>query len=311
MKTSFDPLVTVVIPTFERPQLTVRAIKSVLSQSYKDFEIYIINDGSTSDYSDLKEFISMYDNILYQETKNLGVSSARNLGIKLGRGEYYAFLDSDDEWFPNKLLEQINYLRINSACRLLHTKERWIREGQHVQTPKHLMPRGGDIFLHSLNICSICPSAVLIKKDVFEEFGMFDEDLRICEDYDLWLRITAYLEVGFIEEELVNKYSGPNLQLSKSEVAIDRFRVYALIKFMINNSTHPKITAVKEVLTSKLNILLNGAIKRNNNIEVEIYNALINKIDKFDISDFSNGMFKHLLDSKYNMEYKNPNLSYE
>ncbi|HOJ64138.1 MAG TPA: glycosyltransferase [Spirochaetota bacterium] len=280
MERSMQNFVSVIIPVYNREIELKRAIKSVLNQSFQDFEIIVIDDGSSIDIKRIiEEFNS--DRLVYlRNEKNKGISFSRNRGISLAKGDLIAFLDSDDEWLKDKLKKQIEYLN-NTQYRIVHTEEIWIRNGKRVNPKKRHTKSGGNIFIQSLELCLISPSSVLIKKEIFEEYGLFDEDLLVCEDYDLWLRITAKEEVGFIKKPLIIKYGGHSDQLSRKYEAMDKFRVKSLIKLLntVELNDYQK-KAVIETIINKSNILYNGAIKRGKVEDAEIYKKWLTEISK-------------------------------
>lgn len=280
MERSMQNFVSVIIPVYNREIELKRAIKSVLNQSFQDFEIIVIDDGSSIDIKRIiEEFNS--DRLVYlRNEKNKGISFSRNRGISLAKGDLIAFLDSDDEWLKDKLKKQIEYLN-NTQYRIVHTEEIWIRNGKRVNPKKRHTKSGGNIFIQSLELCLISPSSVLIKKEIFEEYGLFDEDLLVCEDYDLWLRITAKEEVGFIKKPLIIKYGGHSDQLSRKYEAMDKFRVKSLIKLLntVELNDYQK-KAVIETIINKSNILYKGAIKRGKVEDAEIYKKWLTEISK-------------------------------
>lgn len=277
--------VSVVIPSYNRADLTLRAVNSVLAQSYKNFELILVNDGSQEDYSIFDDMLSGSPHT-YLVQDNCGVASARNRGIKLSKGEYIFLLDSDDEWLPNKLEKQVEYLKNNPNCHIIQCLEKWFRFGREVTAPKNLMPSSGDLFERSLTQCFISSSSVGIAKNIFYEMGFYNEDLRICEDYDLWIRILSKYKADLINEVLAVKYSGTHPQLSGSEDAIDRYRVYALFdlirRVLIKEISLDKLKLelVFQVLREKLMILRDGAVKRNNAVFIDFYEASINELIK-------------------------------
>lgn len=255
-------LISVIIPVFNRPVQIKRAVDSVLCQSYKNLECIVINDGSTDSTIDvLKEYGDKIDVIT---TENRGVSAARNTGVKDSSGKYIAFLDSDDEWKQKKLEKQISHL-IEENYRVAQTEEIWIRNGKFLnKTKKHIKPVD-DIFIPSLDICMVSPSTVIMEKELFEEYGGFDETLAVCEDYDLWLRMSFKERFGLLNENLVIKYGGHEDQLSNT-TALDRYRIMSLLKIL---STHKDLSLfhyseIKKMLDRKLEIYLAGAKKRGN-----------------------------------------------
>jgi len=260
--------ISVIIPTFNRIDLLQRAINSVLNQSIKPYDIIVVDDGSTDGTSNMIQ--QKYKSIKLIQQKNSGVSAARNNGIKLGGGNWIALLDSDDEWKKNKLEEQVKKLKDNPKYEFCHTNEIWIRNGIRVNQKKKHKKYGGFIFDKCLDICRISPSSVLLNKNIFNHVGWFNDNLPVCEDYDLWLRITADFEILFIDKPLIVKYGGHNDQLSHSVEAIERFRIKALENLLENSDLSKKnrIHAV-ETIIKKLNIYLNGLVKRKKQNEVK------------------------------------------
>jgi glycosyltransferase involved in cell wall biosynthesis len=265
--------ISVIIPTLNRSTTIIRAIESILAQTFKNYEIIVIDDGSTDN---TKELISSYD-LKYVFTENRGVSYARNLGVEMAKGEWIAFLDSDDEWLPTKLEEQILYSNDKPDILLIHTDEIWIRDGVRVNPPKKYKKGGGDQFIPNLKLCAIGPSTSMLKKDIFLELGGFRVDLPCCEDYDFWLKFTSLYEVGFIDKLLINKYGGHADQLSVQFVAMDYYRVLSL-SWILDNRELSKVKeeTLLKVLKKKCEILMKGYIKHRNldNLDTvqDIYN---------------------------------------
>lgn len=254
------PEVSVIIPTHNRLAFLRSAVRSVLDQTFTDFEIIIIDDGSTDET--FNRFNKKKAPVRYYYQPRLGVSAARNRGINLARGTYIAFLDSDDRWHPEKLERQVQFMKEHPAVLICQTDEVWTRDGVRV-TPrqKHRKPQGF-IFRESLKLCLVSPSAVMMRHEYFDLVGRFDEALPVCEDYDLWLRTTYRYEVPLIEEPLTVKYGGHDDQLSRRYWGMDRFRVYALQKLFCHPLTVEQRAAVRNEIRGKCSILLNGALKR-------------------------------------------------
>ena len=253
--------ISVIIPTFNRKKTLERAIQSVMNQSLSPFEILIIDDGSNDGTEEwIKE---NFQNIKYIYQNNHGVSSARNIGIENAYGDWVAFLDSDDEWLPNKLNEQVKAIESNPEMKFFHTNEIWIRNGLRVNQMKKHKKYGGYIFEKCLDICRISPSSVLIQKEVFDNIGIFDESLRVCEDYDLWLRITSKYPVVFLDIPLIYKYGGHADQLSKVNDGIESYRIQSLEKIIKSGflSDEQKVMAVN-ALVNKMKIYSKGLEKR-------------------------------------------------
>ncbi len=263
--------ISVVIPTFNRMSKVRKAIQSVLDQNHEAEEVIVVDNNSTDN---TKEMIkSDFPQVKLLTEKKQGVSATRNKGIKNAKYPWIAFLDSDDAWHKKKLKTQIDsIIQENSAYRLIHTDETWFRNGKHINQMKKHKKDGGDIFKKCLDLCCISPSSVLIKKEVFDDLGYFDESLPACEDYDMWLRITSNEPVYFINELLTIKNGGHKDQLSKKYWGLDRFRVQSLEKIIFQNilNDNQKDLAYG-VLIKKLKILINGAKKRNNQTVIKFY----------------------------------------
>ena len=262
--------VSVIIPTYNRKNLLKRALHSVSNQTFIPREIIVVDDGSSDGTKDW--VLERFPDIRYIYQDNSGVSSARNSGIKEAIGSWIAFLDSDDEWMSNKLEQQKGVINSFQEAWLCHTNEIWIRNGVRVNQMKKHQKYGGNVFENCLDICRISPSSVLIKKEVFEMVGLFDESLKVCEDYDLWLRITAVLPVIFLDQPLIIKYGGHTDQLSRVDSGIEKYRIQSLEKILSSNSlsiSQSKI-AISQLI-KKLKIFSNGLEKRNNYEELNNY----------------------------------------
>ena len=264
---------SVIIPTYNRKNFLIEAVDSVLKQTFKDFEIIIVDDNSSDGTKDIilnryKDLISSGILRYIYLNRNYGVSKARNVGIINSKGEYIALLDSDDLWKKRKLEKQYEFLEKNKEFFLVHTDEEWYKNGKYLNQKKYHKKKGGDIFDISLERCMISPSSVVINKEfLLNKIGLFDENLPAVEDYDLWLRITAFYEVGYIEEKLVIKRGGHTDQLSTNIKILDKYRVYSMVKLLntyYNIIEKAKLYKLLKILEIKLNILEKGAKKHNN-----------------------------------------------
>jgi glycosyltransferase involved in cell wall biosynthesis len=233
-----------------------------LNQTYKALEVLVVDDGSTDD---TERVLSKYkDQIQVFKIKNSGVSAARNHAIKLASGDWVALLDSDDEWLPERLQAQVDLSKLFPNLKLIHGEEIWIRKGKRVNQKKIHKKEGGYIYQNCLPLCCISPSASLIKKEVFEELGYFDEEFPVCEDYDLWLKITAKYEVGFVTEPIINKYGGHEDQLSQKYFAMDLYRVRAMVRMLDTPLQKDDREATLDQIIRKSEILILGYKKHNN-----------------------------------------------
>ena len=274
-------LVSVIIPVYNREAFLPTAVNSVLSQTFKNLELLIIDDNSKDEtFFSVLKFLEDKRVSYYYLRKNYGVSYARNYGIKKAKGDYIAFLDSDDYWLPNKLEKQITYM-LEKKFKICQTDEIWIRRGKFVNPKKKHQKIEGDIFEKSLELCIVSPSAVLIKKEVFDDIGLFDENMPACEDYDLWLRASLKYKIGLLNEKLIVKRNGQDDQLSRLK-GLDKYRIYTLLKLLKNyNLDEAKRKKVIEILNKKCEIYLNGLLKRKKIKEAEYYRRIL---DEYKIS---------------------------
>ncbi len=254
--------VSVIIPTYNRIQFVGTAIKSIINQTYKPLEIILIDDGSNDGTSDMVKKQFPFVELFYQP--NSGVSCARNKGIKMARGDWIAFLDSDDEWLPQKLNKQTHSIRNNPNILFFHSNEIWIKDGLRINQGKKHAKYGGWIFEKCLDICRISPSSVVMHKSIFQNIGLFDEDLQICEDYDMWLRVTARYKVFYSNEFLINKYGGHDDQLSKALNGIENYRAYAIEKLLRQGGLNKmQYMIAMDMLIKKLEVYKAGLLKRD------------------------------------------------
>ena len=266
-----DYKISIVIPTFNRIGSLPRALDSALNQTFQPSEIIVVDNGSSDGTTKLLR--ERYPSIRLLIEKKLGVSAARNKGIRHSKFQWIALLDSDDAWDKTKLEKQKNALASSQEqFRLVHTDEIWIRNGNKFNQMKKHQKFGGDIFNNCLSLCCISPSSVLINKNIFKEVGYFDESLPVCEDYDLWLKICSQEKILFINQKLTLKYGGHKDQLSKTYWGMDRFRIKSLENLILKYKLKPdqKINAIKTIV-KKLKIIVNGAYKRNNSSIINQY----------------------------------------
>jgi GT2 family glycosyltransferase len=267
------PVVSVIIPTYNRWPLVREALESVLAQSYRCFEIVLVDDGSTDGTSEKLREIDGPVRLIAQT--NGGVSSARNRGVAVAQGKYVAFLDSDDLWLPKKLATQVEFLDTHSNYQICQTEEVWLRRGVRVNPKKIHRKPSGDIFAPSLELCLVSPSAVMMTRELLVAMGGFDESLPVCEDYDLWLRIAVQCQVPLIPAPLVIKRGGHADQLSHSLWGLDRYRVLALQKLLRAGLSGVKRQQALDALRRKVAILAHGAKKRGKAAEARAFEMVL------------------------------------
>lgn len=267
---------SIIIPTYNRRFLTKIAIESVLEQNYDDFELIIIDDASTDNIIQILEAYKAYQNFKYIiHNENKGVSAARNSGIKVAQGEWICFLDSDDRFRKDKLQEFAYQIEHHPDYKIFHSNEIWYRHNKLIQEKrKHAKP-DGDAFEKSLELCCISPSSVCLHRSLFEQYGLFDEDLPACEDYDMWLRLVYKYPVKLIPQRLTIKEGGHEDQLS-SQHSLDKYRIIALSKLINSQALNTKQAELaRQMLDRKLEIYRIGCEKNNNLSE---YTRLLQQI---------------------------------
>jgi len=222
--------ISVIIPVYNRPRLLLDAGRSVLAQTFSDFELIIIDDGSTDHTIEAAGRIEAESGgrcriITVPHSGMPG--AARNRGIEAAGGRYLAFLDSDDYWTPEKLKTQ-QKLMCESGANLSHTLEIWNREGREISQKGQKHSREGNVFPDALKKCTIGPSTVMIDREFCLATGGFHENLEIAEDYEYWLRITSASPVAYLHEAHTVKRAGKWAQLSEKYGKIEWFRLTAL-----------------------------------------------------------------------------------
>ncbi len=211
-----NPTVSVVIPTYNRAHIVGRAVKSVLGQTYQDWEIVVVDDGSKDDTRAAVEAFHEPRIRFIAHERNQGQCAAWNTGINAARGKYVAFLDSDDEWLPEKLAKSVEaFGKHDERVGLVYSGKMLLEENGTVlgvRTPT-LQGNVHDALL-AWDFIGSC-TRVVVRRDVLRQVGGFDLSLPSCDDWDLWIRVSKVSEVAAIEECLVKRYLGPD-QLSGS-----------------------------------------------------------------------------------------------
>ena len=267
------PFVSVIIPTYNRWPMLCDAIESVLGQSYKGFELIVVDDGSKD--GTVEKLMSYSSALRVLSQLGRGVAAARNIGVRWSSGRYLAFLDSDDLWEPGKLETQVAFMEAHPEIQICQTEEIWIRNGVRVNPKKKHRKPSGDIFRASLDLCLVSPSAVMMTRELMERLGGFDEVFIVCDDYDLWLRIAVDTPVPLIPEPLVLKRGGHGDQLSRSTWGLDRFRAMALQKLLRSGLRGERRTWTVQALANKVAILAQGARKRGKEEEALMYEGIL------------------------------------
>lgn len=267
--------VGVVIPVFNRSLRMQRAIRSVLDQSHREIELIVVDDASTIDLSSARALVEDAGHRWLTLQKNSGPGVARNLGVAAlsDKTGWIAFLDSDDEWLPGKLERQLAWLSEHPETKIFQCQETWIRNGAPAKRPRRLLEPEGDIFADCVERCCISPSAVVMRRDLFDAVGGFDESYRVCEDYQLWLRLAMNHPVGLLSEPLVIKNGGDADQLTATVPAFDRWRLRALLELLADAGAHRDV--VLHGIAEKARILERGAYRHADDETATLYQNVI------------------------------------
>ncbi len=217
------PQVSVIIPVYNRADFLTEAVDSVLNQTWTDFEILVVDDGSTDRTRDAT--VRYGDRIRYFYQDHGGPSRARNFGASKAHGHFLAFLDSDDTWEPNKLEVQMRFLKSHPEVKLISCGSYYIGNSRR----RKMALKGnrfGDLFLDLYKRSFINTSGVVLSRDCFCQVGPFDETIQTAEDYDLWLRVARHFPIAFLEAPLVGIRKHPDkLSQNKLELRKNAMRV--------------------------------------------------------------------------------------
>lgn len=219
------PTVSVIMPTYNREYVLGRAIQSVLDQTYQDFELIIVDDGSTDNTEKLVKSFNSEKISYIRQRENKGPAAARNTAIQQAKGDYIAFQDSDDEWVPEKLAKQMRAFETappevgivyTGWCTVINNKKEYF-------LPAGVTPKDGNLFSNLLRRSLVGTPEALVKRECFERAGMFDEALSSIEDWELFLRMSRYYHFKYIDEPLVIKYDQPDSISANQSVRIKAF----------------------------------------------------------------------------------------
>lgn len=255
-KTTPMPEVSVILPTYNRAKTLHRAIQSVLNQTFGDFELIIVDDGSTDDTEEaIKAFRD--NRIKYIKCKeNKGAPVARNTGIGLAEGEYVAFQDSDDEWLPEKLEKQMKIFETTPInVGIVYTAFWQKKDNSQIYIPyASVKQKEGDIHTELLKESFIGLPTVVIRKKCFEKAGMFDENLPRLQDWELVIRLAKHYNFRFIDEPLVTAYYLPDSITANRSVHIKALEII-LTKHFEDFAKDKKILAKRYFYLSELSYL--------------------------------------------------------
>ncbi|MCF6188121.1 MAG: glycosyltransferase family 2 protein [Desulfobulbaceae bacterium] len=274
-------MVSVIVPTYNRAKYIKRAMDSVLGQTRPPDELIIVDDGSTDNTLEIIEQTALRAafpvRVLRRE--NRGAAAARNVGIAHATGDFLCFLDSDDWWDKKKIELQLEAMHGKPDSSISHTREIWFRNGVRVNQKKKHAPGNGHIFADCLKMCVVGMSTVMVKKELFTNYGFFNEALPCCEDYDLWLRVAREQPFLLVDHALTLKEGGRDDQLSVIyRLGMDRYRIRSLCDLLescVLTDRH-YLQTVSE-LERKCRIYGQGCIKHGREIEGRVFLVLPDK----------------------------------
>ncbi|MBN1794094.1 MAG: glycosyltransferase family 2 protein [Candidatus Omnitrophica bacterium] len=271
------PAVSIIIPTYNRGRFLQTAIDSVMRQSYADWELIVVDDGSTDETSGILKDYGHRIRSIYQD--NQGPACARNAGVRNATGELIAFLDTDDRWRKRKLELQRALFWENPGCYITHTEETWYRHGRFLNPLKKHRKQSGDIFWQAVKLCAVSMSTVLLRREVFDRIGYFDETFPVCEDYEFWLRASACYPILLLDKKLTLKEGGHTDQVSSRFLGqMDSFRIRALLKLLESGTlSEEQHRLAREELAHKCTIYGSGCAKRGRHREAAYYRELAEK----------------------------------
>ncbi len=219
------PLVSVIIPAYNRIHLTVRTVDSVLRQTHKNLDIIVVDDGSTDNTPQAMD--AYYGQVRYYRKPNGGACSARNVGIREARGEYVAFLDCDDLYLPDKLALSVRFLQANAQYGFVHTAAHFIDDKDKVVGQYSHVRSRRDAATPSRLILGnfVCNSTVVVRREILAQAGLFDETIFTPADWDMWLRLAAvapggYLDVPLTMYRVTGNYTFNRLEQARREEEI-------------------------------------------------------------------------------------------
>ena len=269
-----EKFISIIIPTYNRKNFLQKAIDSILAQTYPYFELIVVDDGSQDNTAELVE--NYKGDIVYIRQENKGPAAARNRGVEAARYNILAFLDSDDRFAENKLEVQMRAMQENKQYLISHTQEIWYRNGCILNQKTRHRKNSGDIFRQSLELCAVGMSTVMMRKEIFERYGLFDEEFPCCEDYDLWLRVSPEQEFLLVDMPLTFKEGGRDDQVSSIyRMGMDKFRINSIMKILASGSLSEEQTDLaRSELERKCMIFGTGCIKHGRVEEGEYYLGL-------------------------------------
>jgi glycosyltransferase involved in cell wall biosynthesis len=277
------PTVSIIIPTYNRAQLIGRSIHSVLNQTYQDFEIIVVDDGSTDNTAEvIKKFQEKEKRIRYiKQARNKGAAAARNTGIKNAKGEFIAFQDSDDEWLPGKLEKQMNvFENASPEVGIVYTGFWRIENDKKTYIPfSWVKQKEGNIHKELLKGNFVTTQSIVVRKKCFEKAGMFDENLPRLQDWELVIRLSKYYDFKCIDKPLMISYYTSN-SISSNQDALIIAQKLILKKYFGDIKKNKKVLA-NHYLGIGINLCANREIEEGESYFIKAFKTYPNiKKDK-------------------------------
>ncbi len=288
-----NPIVSVIIPTYNRAHLIGRAIQSVLNQTYQDLEVIVVDDGSTDNTEEIVKNFSDFRIRYLRHEENRGAAAARNTGIKAARGKYIAFQDSDDEWLPEKLEKQMKvFVNAPEKVGIVYTDMWRITKNKrkyYFSSPM-ITPEDRIIYKQALDykVMNIGIGTAVVKREVFKKVGMFDGKFPRFIDLEFFIRVSKHYYFYHLGEPLVNYFEADNGISTKTKSSIKAQKLI-LEKYFKDIERDKKVLA-RHYLGIAVALCKNGEIE-----EGEIYFAKAFKTYP-DIKRNRNLLSKHYFD---------------
>ena len=249
-----NPTVSIVMPAYNVAAYIGETLDSVFEQTFTDYEVILVNDGSP-DTVELDKAIEPHLNrIRYIKQKNLGAGAARNEGLRAARGEFIAFLDADDLWLPNYLEEQLRFIRENGfdlvCADAMHFGDSPLAGRTYMETYMPIAPQAGEVTVLGLVSAeqSLITSGIVARRAPIIEVGLFDEGLRNSQDFDLWLRLVRHGVRSGYQKQLLLRYRCHENSLSGDEInrTARQLRVYDKVESSLTPEERPAILSAIE-----------------------------------------------------------------
>ena len=245
-------MVSVIIPAYNCAGFIGEALKSVFVQTYTDYEVIVVNDGSADTDELLKVLAPFRDRLTYLEQQNKGPSAARNAGVASAQGEFVAFLDSDDSWLPDYLAEQINFINGDPGFDMVYADAMLFGDGPLAgRSFMECAPSRGPVTFESLlrYETSVITSCTVVRRRSLIDAGLFDERFIRCEDFDLWLRLAlSGARIGF-QQKVLARHRTHGSSLAADQIAMVESQVQVLKKAQ---ETLPLSASQRQLIESQL-----------------------------------------------------------